>query len=455
VTVSVTVHYSGGDEGVGVLKLTCTAYGWSTRDSITVVPFGAYSTLEYRLPTPVSGNWIATMQAQVDSVHPYEFESNNNSANRELHLARPVIFPLQTSLNFQFVNPLDSSAMTLSVVNAGYDSTLVVDSIAVDDPRYSFVILSLDGAGLQVDHPGTARFGQMVRFTSNGSGGMNTTDEGGFSLGVGQLRNLAVAFEPDTLGTFPAMLSFYSNDPITPVKTVSLTGIGSGPVINAEGIPDSIDFGTIPINAPRAVQISITNEWYGTLDLQMEMSSGDSVFFLYPDEGHLIHNQILNTYLWFMPDSLGVHRDTLRITCNAYNDTLFEIPVVGRDTMFVITDFKVNFVGNDVHLSWEPIRTGWEQYLPWVNAYELYHSAEPDGPFESLATLGVTDSTYIHVNPDLSNRHFYYMTYLSSSVLSGLRQFIRERTAEQYLCDRVVGRINITYRLGNRESKRH
>ena len=445
VTVAVTVHNSGGDEGVGVLKLTCNAYGWSTRDSITVVPFGAFATLEYRLPTPIGGDWTATVHAQVDSVHPYEFESNNNSANRELHLARPVIFPLQTSLNFQFVNPLDSSALTLSVVNAGYDSTLEVDSITVDDPRYSIQLLALDETGLLGDQAGSARFSRVVRFTGIGNSPVDDIDEGGFSLGVGQLRNLAVVFEPDTLGTFPANLSFYSNDPINPVKTVSLTGIGSGPVINAEGIPDSIDFGTIPINVPRVVQISISNEWYGTLDVSLSMSSGDSVFYLFPDDGHLIHNQILNSYLWFMPDTLGIHRDTLRITCNAYNGTLFEIPVVGRDTMFVISDFRVNYLGDDVGLSWEPIRMGWEQYLTWVEAYNLYHSGNPDGPFELLTTLGPTDSTYVHVNPDPNDRHFYNMTYLPSSVLSNLRREIREGVISNPSSNLVIGNYRISF----------
>jgi hypothetical protein len=383
------------------------------------------------------------VHAQVDSVHPYEFEAGNNSADRELRLARPVILPLQTSLNFQFVNPLDSSALTLTIVNAGYDSTLMVDSVTVNDPRYSIQLLSLDDAGSRGDNSGTRRLGQVVRFTLNGSRSMNSIDESGFSLGVGQLRNLAVAFEPDTLGIFPALLRFYSNDPITPVRVVSLTGIGSGPVINAEGIPDSIDFGVIPINAPRAVLISISNEWYGTLDVSLSMTSGDSVFYPYPKEGHLIHNQILNSYLWFMPDTLGVQRDTLRITCNSYNGTSFEIPVVGRDTMFVISCFRVNFIGDDVQLSWEPIRTGWGQYLPWVDAYQLYHSAEPGGPFESLSTLTASDSTFTQVAPDPSDRHFYRMTYLSSQVISGFRNLIRSGMMPEDLADGVQSRLNI------------
>jgi len=129
--------------------------------------------------------------------------------------------------------------------------------------------------------------------------------------------------------------------------------------------------------------------------------------------------------------------------------------VVGEDTMFVISDFQVSFVGNDVQLSWEPIRTGWDQYLPWVDAYTLYHSAEASGPFTLLTALGPADSTYSHLDPDPSNRHFYYMTYQSSSVLSGFRQSIREGRAGQHQLDQVTGRIDITIQNpDNLESKR-
>ena len=112
------------------------------------------------------------------------------------------------------------------------ENTLSFGEISLGDSTYSDITITNDGTGTMVVGPITSSDNQFYA----------TPDT--FSLASDESQTISIYFRPTLAGDHSATLSIPSNDPITPVGTVSLSGTG---VTNISG---SVSGTWTTINSP-------------------------------------------------------------------------------------------------------------------------------------------------------------------------------------------------------------
>ncbi len=208
----------------------------------------------------------------------------------------------------------NSAADTVSVIDTSNNT--VTDTIAVGDaPRGVAVspdgarayvtnfndntvsVLELQPAGFSVS-PSTVPFGnqlvgaassaQTLTVTNTGTSnltisakGLAGADPGQFALGAdtcntpvapGNTCTIAVSFSPTSPGDKSATLEFTSNA-LTSPDTVTLSGTGVQPVLNAS--PDSLDFATVNVGQAAGPQtVTVTNTGTGKLTVSASTVTG-------------------------------------------------------------------------------------------------------------------------------------------------------------------------------------
>ena len=136
-----------------------------------------------------------------------------------------------TSLDFQSVAVGQSKDLVVTVRNTG-TATLTVNPVTSSSPRFALAIL------------GTP-----------------------FNVGAGSFQFATIRFSPTSALTETATLTFASNDPANPSRSLSVTGTGTGaaqaPVIVLD--PASLDFGTVTSGQTKDLFVTVRNTGTATL----------------------------------------------------------------------------------------------------------------------------------------------------------------------------------------------
>jgi len=138
------------------------------------------------------------------------------------------------------------------------------------------------------------------------------------TLAPGESTVVAVSFTPNNWGEFTDLMSIHSNDPITPAKTVELSGYGVFATAHINASPAAQDYGTVRINADTGRFFTLSNQ--GLTDLQINsVSFSDPAFYI---DGSvqlplsLATREEYELRIWFSPGSQGQFTATASVGSN-------------------------------------------------------------------------------------------------------------------------------------------
>lgn len=121
-------------------------------------------------------------------------------------------------------------------VGAAVDEVLTISNVGDED-------LQLTGLALE-----------------DGSGGFAVTSLGVTELTPGEATEVIVSFTPPAEGSFVDTVLVESDDPSTPVVPVPLSGeTPAGPAPDLEVSPWTYDFGTVPVDSPVTLSVTLSN----------------------------------------------------------------------------------------------------------------------------------------------------------------------------------------------------
>lgn len=334
-------------------------------------------------------------------------------------------------------------------VTGGVSSSIGISS---DDPSQPVVTINLSGTGVATPQisvsPGSFNFAstpvgstasQNFQVTNIGTTPLNitgfTNPTGDFSIQssncVGTLSptlscNIAIAFSPISAGFKLSSFQINSNDPVTPVFTVLLSGAGSTlPAINVS--PAAVDFGSIISGLSGTQNITVTNS--GSANLTISSVSAPASPFSITSNGclsaSLAHGASCQITVQFAPTATGPFSSTITIASNDPTTPNVDIDLTGTATapakIQVLPPSPVDF-GNVVKGT---VSTPQTITVTNIGGANLIISAVkyPQSPFRvkedncTGATLGASESCAISVvfNPiSKGNFNAYYM-FISSN----------------------------------------
>jgi MYXO-CTERM domain-containing protein len=149
----------------------------------------------------------------------------------------------------------------------------------------------------------------------------------------GASKPLTLRFVPTSVGGRAASASIVSNDPLTPVASVALTGTGTSPAVAIA--PASIDFGDVRIDAvggPRPVTIS--NSGSGPLTITGVSLGGtgaaDFTVSAVTLPAEIAPGGSLVLQLGYQPGAVGADVATLQVTCDDPTAASLEVALSGN-----------------------------------------------------------------------------------------------------------------------------
>lgn len=203
----------------------------------------------------------------------------------------PVIVVAPTSIDFGSVRVTQSDTKTITITNGGA-APLTIS--AISDPVGPFTIINKPVLPL--------------------------------TLQSTESITLSVRFAPIFAGRADASFTILSNDPNTPVVTISLTGIGAAaPVPNLEITPVSVEFGTS--TAPKTLDLKNTGEADLLISTILPPNSPFGVSG--SGTGTLKTGEKKTLTVTFSPTTVGVFQSGISIINNDPDSLITFVPVRG------------------------------------------------------------------------------------------------------------------------------
>lgn len=187
-----------------------------------------------------------------------------------------------------------------------------------------------------------------------------------------------------------------------------------GPRIQAE--PQSLSFGRVNINAdPPSLELTLSNT--GNLPLQISNLTwqSDPSPFSY-SFSHLnqdiLPGQSVTLAITYAPTAIGEQGNTLFIHNNSLNQSVLGIAVSGTGidaSSSTPGNVQLSIIGDDVHLSWDPVTSDPEGNPFTPDGYIVLYSENADVLIDNYFFLYYTpDTTYVHSNVvHFRNKMFY------------------------------------------------
>jgi len=142
---------------------------------------------------------------------------------------------------------------------------------------------------------------------------------------------LAIDFEPDSYGEFPAVMTISSNDPVNPEEDVSLNGFGIFQEQDIAVFPTEINFGNIRVGAVTGEFVEILNQ--GEENLIISTVQFDTEWFFYGDTETfpitIQTNEIYNLRVWFSPFSETNFEGIMHIFSNDPDENIVVVSLSG------------------------------------------------------------------------------------------------------------------------------
>jgi hypothetical protein len=198
-----------------------------------------------------------------------------------------------------------SAPSTLYKVDLVGGGTPVI-AVSFNDHDFGNVILGQSStANLSISNSGTGDL--IVNDISFLSDAFSCTAVLPDTLAPNESMEVAISFSPDTWGEHSDTMTIHSNDPITPAKTVELTGYGvfSDPHISV--LPGNLDYGGVRLNADTGRFFTLSNQ--GLAELQLSSISFSNPDF-YVDGSVLLPitlavREEYELRIWFSPSTTG------------------------------------------------------------------------------------------------------------------------------------------------------
>jgi len=198
-----------------------------------------------------------------------------------------------------------SAPSTLYKVDLSGTGTPVIGVSFTQHDFGNVVMNQSSTANLSVSNTGTGDL--TISSIAFSAGAYSTTATLPITLAPNGSTTLPITFSPDTWGEFPAEMSIHSNDPITPIKTVNLSGYGVFPSAHIHVSPSLLDYGAVRINADTGRFFTLSNQ--GNTNLQINSISFSNPAFFVDDSVLLpITLGVREEYplrIWFSPGSVG------------------------------------------------------------------------------------------------------------------------------------------------------
>ena len=210
----------------------------------------------------------------------------------------PQIVVAPVSIDFGSVRATQSDTRMITVTSGGAASLIIT---AITDPASPFSIVGKPALPL------TLTTNQSVTFS--------------------------VKFSPAFIGRANGSFTILSNDPLAPVVTVTLTGIGaSAPVANLEITPPAVDFGT----GTTPVMVDLKNTGEADLLISSILPPTAPFGISGGGTGTVKSGQKLTLTITFSPSSIGVFQSGLTVVSNDPDSLLTFVSIRGVSTSQVL-----------------------------------------------------------------------------------------------------------------------
>jgi len=202
-------------------------------------------------------------------------------------IGAPDILVVPTALDFEDV-PVGTSEELLLVVQNQGEETLDINSITSDSPEFSAIPTS-------------------------------------FGLGAGSSQEVHVTFSPSSVASFSGTLTIASNDPDSPLLTVTLAGNGAAaPAIAVSPASIAVE---LPPNAQTSEPLTLSNVGFG--QLVFTVTDSGSFVDVQPAGGTVPegNSQILDVTFDSTGLAAGLHAAEIHVASNDLSNPLVVVPV--------------------------------------------------------------------------------------------------------------------------------
>jgi hypothetical protein len=317
--------------------------------------------------TPTSYDFTNVVVGSSGGVHTFQVTStvNNESVlNVSVTGANPSQF--RTDLCTQIPSGGCTLTVTFEPTTRGPKSATVTIDTASNDPT-----VAVQGTGVApiISTPSTLSLGSQSVGTGSSSMDLivtnSTTDTGQFLVptsavlgdsqfviggGTCTITNgvspngtcrYQVVFDPTSIGLKSTTLTITSNDPVTPIKVITVTGTGTAPDIDVT--PVSVDFGDQPITdgATATTSITIANQASGVGSESLEYTIGNSNATNFQlaagtctlsGAGTIAVNSSCTFTVRFDPSTTGAKSGTITITSDDPDESAVLVSLGGSGT---------------------------------------------------------------------------------------------------------------------------
>ena len=220
-----------------------------------------------------------------------------------------------------------------------------------------------------------------------------------FSLLVGGVANLTVAFLPTVAGTVSGSVTIASNA-LDSSLSVAVTGTGVTATRVIAANPASIAFGNVTLNTTVERQIYVTNTGNSSLYISGHTVSGAGFTAIASSGVTLAPGQGMTFKADFDPKTAGSVSGSIAIASNATNTTSLKVPLSGTGVTATTT--------HKVTLVWNASTTS------GVTGYYVYRATASGGPYTRISSL-LSGTTYTDTSVTSGATYYYAVTAMEST----------------------------------------
>ena len=218
------------------------------------------------------------------------------------------------------------------------------------------------------------------------------------TLAAGATKQLTVAFQPATAGSYSGAVGVGSNASDSFLTVVaSGTGTGSSRVLSIT--PTSVAFGSVGVGSSTTREITLKNSGNSNITISGDSVTGTGLSATgLGGSVTLTPGQSAVLVAGFAPKAAGNVTGSITITSNATNGTSIAAPITGTG----VVSTKV------IDLQWQPSTSS------GVIGYYVYRSSVSGGPYTKLVGSAIAGTGYADNNVAVGSYYYYVVTAVSS-----------------------------------------